>query len=158
LAGTTGATTGATFGALAARVATGFLLVAVAARRLGAGFAFGLGLAARVAFLAGFRAVAFLAGRRFDAVFFLTVREAAFLAGRRFAAAARAFLARFALVAGRFFVVDRDLFIGSPLLRFVFPPKTEPSTETAGCAAIRQTAFCAARWSMGVYGRFSTPS
>jgi hypothetical protein len=114
LAGTTGATTGATFGARAARLVTGFFLIA--ARRLGAGFALGVGLAARVVFLAGVRAGFFFAGFRAAVVFFLAVREAVFFVVRRLAAVDRAFFdfaAFFALVAGRFFEdVDRAFFIG----------------------------------------------
>jgi hypothetical protein len=93
----------------------GFFLVAVAARRLGVGFAFGLGLAARVGFLAGFRAAVFLASLRFAAVFFFAVRVTAFFVVRRLAALARAFLGFVAFrdfAAVRFFDdVERVFFI-----------------------------------------------
>jgi hypothetical protein len=111
LAGTGGATTGATFGTLATRAVAGFFLIAVAARRFGAGFAFGLGLAARAGFLAGLRAAA---------GFFRAVRVTTFFVVRRLAALARAFLGLAAFrdfAAVRFLeAAGRDFFIGSPLL------------------------------------------
>jgi hypothetical protein len=117
LAGTagTGAGAGTTFGARAMRFAVDFFAGAVAARRLGAGLAFGLGLAARADFLAGFRAGVFLVGLR-AAVFFLAVRDAAFFVVRRLAATARTFLGFVAFldfVAARFFEdADRAFLIG----------------------------------------------
>jgi hypothetical protein len=132
LAGTVGAGAAAGAGLFdrVVRVAAGFFLVVVAAGRLRAGVAFVLGLAARVVFLVGFRAVVFLVGLRAAAVFFLAVRETAFFVVRRLAAVGRAFAAlpaflgtvRFAAAdrafAGFFFAVrffdeaERAFFIG----------------------------------------------